>query len=161
MAPHTVIPWPADLHPGVCPVHVVNTLEIAAPPARVWPWLVRAALWPIWFPPVREVALDGGGLDLAPGTAFTWRIGPMPFHTVVDMWRPAALIGWRGTSLGAEGLQAWRLEPRAGGCLVTTEEVQRGPLPRLLAPLARSVSRATHQLWLTRLATVAIGAPRG
>jgi hypothetical protein len=155
-------PWPADLHPGVCPVHIVNTVAVAAPPAQAWPWLVRAALWPTWYPHVRDMVVEGGGLDLGPGVRFSWSLlGVVRLHTVVHLWQPHAWIGWRGTGTGgAEGCQIWRLSAHAGGCLVHTEEVQRGAAPRLLAPVIRRVAQASHRRWLHGLAALATLAPR-
>ena len=55
------LPWPDDLHPGVCPVHVVDTIDVAAGPA-----LVRAALWPTRYAHVRDLVFTGGRTDLEP-----------------------------------------------------------------------------------------------
>lgn len=158
----TPLPWPDDLHPGVCPVHIVNTIEVAATPAQVWPWLVRAALWPTWYPHVRDLEFTAGGPDLGPGARFSWTLlRVVRLHTVVHLWRPPTLLGWRGVGTGgAEGCQLWRLEPRGERCVVHTEEVQRGAAPRLLAPVIQRVARASHQRWLVGLAALASLAPR-
>ena len=45
------LPWPDALVGG----HVVNTVEIAAPPERVFAYVATPANWPRWHPASRAV----------------------------------------------------------------------------------------------------------
>ena len=66
-----MIRWPAPFDPEHCPVHVVNELTIPARPEDAWAWLVRAELWPAWYPNAKKVRIVRGSRpDLGPGTSF-------------------------------------------------------------------------------------------
>jgi uncharacterized protein YndB with AHSA1/START domain len=49
-----------------------NEIEIGAPCATVWSHLVRAQLWPQWFPKCGKVEIMGGSPVLQKNTKFTW-----------------------------------------------------------------------------------------
>ena len=42
-------------------------------PLRRLAWLIRAKLWPEWYPNSRDVEIDGGASDLSLGASFRWR----------------------------------------------------------------------------------------
>ena len=43
-------------------------------PAAVWAWLVRAELWPTWYPNSHRVRIvNGPHSDLTLGSRFHWR----------------------------------------------------------------------------------------
>lgn len=144
--------WPHDLRPESCPVFAHNERFVAAPAGRVWEELIRAPEWPGWYPNARRVRLDGDATVLSAGTRFRWITFGVPVDCRVEVHDPPRHLAWRGTGLGAEGWHLWWLEPREGGCRVTTEEVQRGLVPRLLRPLLVRGLLHFHQLWLDRLA---------
>jgi hypothetical protein len=50
MAKPNQILWPSRYEPANCPVHVRNELAMASAPETVWAWLIRAQLWPTWYP---------------------------------------------------------------------------------------------------------------
>ena len=83
------IRWPARFRPGTAPIHVRNTLAVAAPPAAVWVRLVRATGWPDYYANASKVRIDGGGDDLAAGTTFRWRTFGVDLVTRVEEFVPA------------------------------------------------------------------------
>ena len=71
---YLVIKWPERYHPSRAPIHVVNELTIPASCEQVWAWLIRAPLWPSWYPNSSDVRLvDRPITELRLGTMFTWR----------------------------------------------------------------------------------------
>ncbi len=54
------INWPDHYAPANCPIHVRNELGMDVPADRVWAWLIRAPLWPSWYPNSDNVELAGG-----------------------------------------------------------------------------------------------------
>jgi uncharacterized protein YndB with AHSA1/START domain len=60
------IVWPEHYAPDRVAARVSNEITISAPPATVWAWLVRASLWPTWYPNSDLVQIAGGARDLSP-----------------------------------------------------------------------------------------------
>lgn len=73
MSVSSAIRWPSYYRPEKC-VHVSNNLDMSAPRDRVWAHLIRADLWPDWYPNSKNLRfLNQPGPDLQPGTRFTWK----------------------------------------------------------------------------------------
>ncbi len=62
-----LIRWPERYKPEATAFHVRKELEMPVSPEAVWPWLVRAELWPAWCPEFKDVVIEGGGPDLRLG----------------------------------------------------------------------------------------------
>ena len=148
--------WPADSRPDGAPVYTYNAIDVAAPPERVWAWLVRATAWPSYYDNASNVRfVDGGGPDLAPGTRFTWTTFNVRVDTLVTEFEPCSRLAWRGKTLGGSGYHGWVIEPTGQGCHVITEETQRGIVPSLGRWFLRPGLLGQHQRWLEGLARVA------
>ena len=143
--------WPERYSQKNTAVHVSNEIEIPAPPEVLWAWLIRAPLWPQWFPTVSRVIIEGGGRELEPGTRFSWRIFGATLNSVVEEFVPAERLAWSAKFEGVDAYHAWLIERRAGGCRVLTEENQKGWLARLNFTLRPSNVRYQHFLWLEAL----------
>ena len=152
---HPGVRWPEGLDPRIGDVFSHNELTIDVPPEQVFRWLLRATAWPTFYSNARRIRLEGGGDELRLGTRFSWWTFGVPVTTTVDALEPGRYLAWSGTGLGARGHHVWLIEPTLGGCRVVTEEVQRGPMVALLAPLLRVGLRRSHQGWLEGLAVVA------
>ena len=147
------IRWPARYAPASCPIHVSNELLILAPPAQVWAWLLRAALWPQWYPNSSCVKfLEGAPPDLAAGTRFRWHTFGVTIVSKVLEFEPQARIAWDAKSLGVDAYHAWLITPADGGCRVLTEETQHGFVARAGSTLFPGRMHRLHQVWLDRLA---------
>jgi Polyketide cyclase / dehydrase and lipid transport len=153
------IRWPERYHPSRATIHVSNQLVMPATPAAIWPWLVRAPIWPSWYPNSRSVRLEGGGKELAPGARFTWWTFGVSLRSTVLEFIPPERIAWDGQALGVDAYHAWLIRPRAGGSLVVTEETQYGLLARLNSILFPTRMHRLHQLWLEQLSRVARDGP--
>ncbi len=150
--------WPDGSGPNGAPVYTYNELDVAAPPERVWAWLVRVTAWPSYYDNASNVRfVDGGGPDLALGTRFTWTTFNVTVDTTVTECEPHARLAWRGKTVGGGGYHGWVLLPSASGCRVVTEETQRGIVPSLGRWFLRRGLLTQHQRWLEGLARVAPG----
>ena len=96
-----MIKWPDHYHPSRAPVHVVNELTIPAPCEVVWAWLIRAPLWPSWYPNSSDVRLvDRPQSELRLGTLFTWRTFGVKLKSTVQEFVPRERVAWSA--------RAWR-----------------------------------------------------
>ncbi|MCW3480970.1 SRPBCC domain-containing protein [Neisseriaceae bacterium JH1-16] len=152
MAASPAVRWPDRYHPARCPVHVRNQLDMAAAPARVWAWLIRAPLWPSWYANAAQVRpLDGSGQDLRAGSRFRWKTFGITITSTVLEYVPGERIGWDAYAFGVDAYHAWVLQPSERGCLVLTEETQHGWLARLSNLAMPRRMHKYHQLWLEQL----------
>ena len=150
--------WPPNYDPTNCPIHVRNQLEIPGPPETVWAWLIRAQLWPKWYPNSANILfLSGKPPDLASGTRFRWKTFGVTVESTVLEFMPFERLGWDARRSGFDAYHAWLIQKNERGCYVLTEEVQRGSLARLSRILRPSHMEEKHQLWLERLSAQAIG----
>ena len=147
----TAIRWPAGYAPADCPVHVVNRIDIAAPPAAIWIHLVRAKDWPSWYANSSNVKIEGGGRDLIDGARFRWRTFGVGLETHVLQWVAEERIAWLATSFGVQAYHAWLIVPTASGCTVITEETQHGFVARAGKFLFPNRMHDWHQKWLEGL----------
>jgi uncharacterized protein YndB with AHSA1/START domain len=146
-----VIQWPDRYRPDRAAVHVRNELDMPVAPEAVWAWLVRAPLWPSWYPNSHDVEIAGGARELSLGAEFTWRTFGVALHSKVEEFAPPERLAWTGRAGGLDVYHAWLIERRPSGCRVGTEESQNGFLPRLNHVLRPRHMHAFHQLWLERL----------
>lgn len=154
------IEWPEGFKPQQCPVHVRNELTMAASPEHVWAWLIRAAIWPSWYPNSKNVRfLEGEPPDLARGTRFRWWTFGFTMKSKVLEFVPGKRIGWDARGLGVRAYHSWLIWPTAEGCHVLTEETQHGWLARLGQVAMPTRMSHYHQLWLERLRNCAAGGP--
>ncbi len=155
-----MIRWPERYDPANAPVHVRNEIDTRASADRVWAWLVRASLWPSWYPNSHHVRIAGGpAADLAAGARFTWRTFGVSLRSAVLEFEPPERIAWNALGLGVEAYHAWLITPAPGGSRVLTEETQHGWLARTGSLLFPSRMSRFHQLWLERLRASAEGGP--
>ncbi|WP_372786242.1 SRPBCC domain-containing protein [Phenylobacterium sp.] len=153
----SAIRWPDRFAPGRAPVHVVNSLEIAAPPEAVWKVLIRAADWSGFYANASKVVVEGGGADLHAGARFTWRTFGVGLKTEVKEFEPFERIAWLAVAPGIEAYHAWLIEPSPGGCRVITEETQHGFAARAGRLIFPGRMEHWHQRWLEGLARVTGG----
>jgi uncharacterized protein YndB with AHSA1/START domain len=147
------------MEPTVCPVFVHSERRIAAPPAVVWQWLVRADLWPTWFARASGVRFEAGGPALAVGTRVVWRMLGATIRVTVRVAEPPRALDWEGGAAGVHAYHAWLVEPDGDGTRVVTEETERGPLPWLARWYLRSALHAAHEDWVASLARIAASGP--
>ncbi len=162
MTEPSVTRWPADSRPEGAPVYTWNAIDVAAPPAPVWAWLVRAPRWPEYYDNASNVRfVAGGGPDLTLGSRFTWTTFNVTVDTTVTECVAPERLAWRAKTFGGGGYHGWVIQPTASGCRVITEETQRGLVPSLGRWFLRRGLLTQHQRWLEGLARVAPGGMPG
>lgn len=145
------ISWPEKYSPERTRVHVKNELDIPANPEVVWAWLVRAKLWPSWYPNSANVVIEGGGQDLGPQTRFRWKTFGVTLDSKVREFVPSERLAWDALAMGIDAYHVWLIEGTAGGCHVLTEETQNGWLAALSNTLRPTNMCVKHQAWLEGL----------
>lgn len=153
------IQWPPRYAPENAAAHVSNQIAIGAPPETVWAWLIRAPLWPTWYPNSHNVRLHSGAPILGQNTTFTWRTFGVTVRSTVREFVPNERIAWDGTAPLLNVYHAWLIEPRPAGCWVLTEETQNGLAARAQALFMPTRMHRGHDLWLARLKQQAESGP--
>lgn len=154
-----MINWPENYLPERTVVHIRNELAMEAPPEAVWPWLIRAKLWPTWYSNSQNVLIEGGSSDLKPGARFRWRTFGVTLNSRVEEFAPPERLAWSARAAGIAAYHAWLIEKRDSGSYVLTEETQNGLLARLSNTLRPNNMGRYHQLWLEGLKAKAMSGP--
>ncbi len=108
------------------------TIDIDAPPQRVWDVLVNTDAWPTWDPSCERIEGDvvlGGKVKaftkLAPGRAFPVK--------VAELDAPRRMTWQGGMPLGLfRGVRTFDVEPRGDGVRFTLREQFSGPMLALI-----------------------------
>ena len=117
---------------AVPPARTVRTsIDIAAPPSRVWAVLADTGAWPVWNPEIaalRGPLVPGARVEIHEGTGDD----EMVFHPVIRTVEPGRELSWRGRILMPhvfDVVHAFSLAPTpAGGTRFTQSEHVRGVL---------------------------------
>lgn len=144
--------WPNAFNPDQAPVFAHNEIVSDRPARHLWPALVRAAEWPAWYAHATDVKGIGKAEDLVLGSTFSWKTLGVRVTTTVTELVPYRALAWSGVARASRGYHRWELQPTPeGGCRIVTEEVQAGPIPRMLAGRLRTSLVTFHQEWLEGL----------
>ena len=143
--------WPPGFEPDKSSVYARNEIAVAAPPERVWRWLIRAANWPLWYSNSSNVSfISGDGLDLAPGMQFRWKTFGATITSRVIVFDPPRELGWDARGV-LDAYHGWEIVPEGDGCRVITEECQNGLVPKLAWWYLRPMLLRGHQNWIESL----------
>ncbi len=113
---------------------LTDSIEIAAPPARVWEVLTDFSRTQRWAggSPVRLLTPPPPGA----GSRFHESVKRGWFWANFDLectaWEIERAFAWKARSFGVWGEHRWELRPAPGGTLVLDSERFWGPLPLLL-----------------------------
>ena len=134
------------------PVRARREVQIAAPVDVVWDVLSDIDAWPRWNAEVQSATVAGA---VAPGTEFRWKAGPGTIQSRIERAERPRLLAWTGRTFGLSAIHVWRLEPRAGGTHVTTEESMEGLPARVLRGMVQKNLDKSLDAWLRGLQTEA------
>jgi hypothetical protein len=124
------------------PVVAAGTIEISAPPERVWEVMTDIENWPRWNPDIRKTSVKG---PLEEGTEFTWESGPGTISSTLQAVEPEKLLAWTGKTLGIRAIHIWWLKPVNRGTEVRTEESWEGWPARLFKKsMKRTLEKAIY-----------------
>jgi Polyketide cyclase / dehydrase and lipid transport len=164
--------WSSTLSPERAEMFAHNEIEINAPCATVWNYLVQAELWPQWFPKCGKVEIKGGSPVLQKNTKFTWsgfdlplenrfQAFPPPPDAKVIECVPESRIGWVSYATSSiygpicDAYHNWFLVPTgAKKCHVVFEEVATGVAAVHARGNYPEVLHLSHQRWLEELKKV-------
>ena len=122
-------------------MQVRETVEIAAPPERVWQVLSDVESWPTWPDSVRSAQLLDGG-PLAEGSRVELAQPKLPKATwVVTELVDGRSFSWSARAPGVVSVADHELEPIPGGTRVTLLFSQDGPLGGAVAKVAGGLVR--------------------
>jgi hypothetical protein len=154
-----LIRWPDRYKPEATTVHARTELEMPVSPETVWPWLIRAKLWPAWYPDFADVVIEGGGPDLRAGSRFRWKTFGVTLDSRVEEFVEFERIAWSARATGIDAYHAWLIQRKPSGSRVLTEETQNGVLARLNDALRPKFMGRMQRLWLELLLEKAKGGP--
>lgn len=122
-------------------MHVEESVEISASPARVWDVTLDLARWPEWNPTVTAVeVLDPGPVRVGTRARLT-QPGNRPAIWTVTRIEDGRLFGWETRALGMVVTARHDLQPIGSGTRVTLAIDIAGPMTALLGWIVVRVSR--------------------
>lgn len=83
----------------------------------IWAWIVRARLWPAWYPNSSGVKiLTRASSDLFANARFTWRTFGVRLVSQVKEFLPCERIAWDAVGVAVRAYHAWLIveRPRRG-----------------------------------------------
>jgi uncharacterized protein YndB with AHSA1/START domain len=118
-----------------------ETIDIAAPPARVWAVMTDVERWPEWTASMTRVErLDREPLRVGSKVRIKQPKLAAAVFEVTD-WRPARSFDWVTSNAAVTALARHLIDPVAGGSRVTLSVEFSGPLGGLVAWLYGGLTR--------------------
>jgi hypothetical protein len=150
--------WPPGLTPDSAPVYTRNELSTKVGPETLWPVLVAVTDWPGWYPHAANIRTADGESTLHLGSKFTWKTAGVTVTSEVVEFELNRSLAWTARGTGSHGFHRFDFTPAdGGGCVLTTEEVEAGIGPRLIAGRLKRDLTLFHQVWLEELVKQAGG----
>jgi uncharacterized protein YndB with AHSA1/START domain len=116
------------------------TIEIAAPPERVWRVLTDVDRWHEWTPSITSARRQGDA-PFAVGTRVSVRQPRLlPAVWTITRIEPGRAFDWISRMPGIEVVAHHGLAPNPAGTLATLSLEYRGPLAPLLAWMTRALT---------------------
>jgi uncharacterized protein YndB with AHSA1/START domain len=126
-------------------MRVEETVEIAAPPEKVWEVLADVESWPTWTASTTSVRLLRPG-PLGVGAAVEIKQPRLPKVVwTITAYDPGRAFTWEARSPGVHSTGEHAITPTPTGSTVRLAFSQEGPLGTLLSlPLARLIRSYVH-----------------
>lgn len=144
------IHWPKDYRPEDADFYIHNQLQINAPAEAVWDLLLRAEDWPNWYEGMSNVKiLRSENAKIQPGNQLQFSTMKRDFTGTVREFEPPYRLAWETKNDKLKAYHAWLIIPNEDGCLLITDEVQKGKLAKLQKVFLPNKLRKLHDIWLT------------
>ena len=154
--PDPEIVWPPNHSPASAVVFTHNSVDIQAPPQKVWSLLIDCVAWPRWYKKCSDVSILKGDANLEAGSKFRFKTLRTYFEPDVITFDACRMLVWSAKGpAGTSGSHAWHIESTAAGCRVVTEEAQKGLLLLLVGGRVRRELLASHEDWVQSLKRLA------
>jgi uncharacterized protein YndB with AHSA1/START domain len=118
-----------------------TSVEIAAPPERVWEVLCDVRQWPRWTPSVSGVDLLNGEQLRVGSRALVRQPKIQDMEWTVTALEPGQSFAWRAHNPGITVVAAHLIEPAAAGSRLTLSVEQSGVCGLLLRPFIGGLTR--------------------
>ncbi len=143
------INWPADYLPSDADFYVHNKIEINAKPEVVWNLLINAKQWPSWYIGMSDVAfVKSKSETLVESLSFEFSTMGQHFIGEIREFIPNQRLAWETKNEKLKAYHAWLILPTENGCLLITDEVQKGKLAKLQKVFLPNKLRKLHNVWL-------------
>ena len=124
------------------PIHVERTIQINAPPERVWSVMKDVERWPEWTESMKSVErLDTGEFGLGTKAKLKIRRSPNANVWKVTELTPDRSFTWETNSGGVKGVAAHVIEPAGDASKVTLTVDLSGPVATLFGWFIAGPSR--------------------
>ena len=124
------------------PIHIERTMDIKAPPDRVWPVMTDVERWPEWTESMNSVErLDTGDFGLGSKAKLKIRRSPNANVWTVTELTPKRSFTWETNSGGVKGVAKHVIEPDGSGSKVTLSVDLSGPVATIFSPIFACESR--------------------
>ncbi len=152
----TLSQWPADYTPAQRKFYVHNQIAIDAPPDAVWKVLIDYASWTDYYRGASEVCLaDPAQKQLSDSSIIRWKTMGLRFSSHIREFVPNRRLAWESINPKIRGYHVWHIIPRGRGCLLVTEEAQRGWLTFFEKLFQPNKLHRLHDEWLLGIKTKA------
>ena len=143
------INWPDDYLPTDADFYVHNKIQINAKPEVVWNLLIQAEQWPDWYSGMKNVELlSSESESLENSINFKFSTMGQNFQGVIREFIPHQRLAWETKNKKLGAYHAWLIIQSANGCLLITDEVQKGKLAKLQKVFLPNKLRKLHDVWL-------------
>lgn len=138
---------------------LVSTIDVPAPPDRVWGVFADAASWPSWSRVIADVSVAPTRWEPGARLAFRLRIGGavVPFDVRITEVDPPHLVTWTSVRWTVTGTRTHRLEATPEGTRVTDHKRFEHAVVPLAWIYPRAVIKRMSQTWLEDLREASIG----
>lgn len=143
------IKWPADYQPGDADFYIHSKIQIDAKPEVIWDLLIKAEEWPNWYKGMKNVEI----LNSEPGviedtTELKFSTMGRSFQGKIREFVVNERLAWETLNNNLNAYHAWLILPTEKGCLLITDEVQKGKLAKLQKAFLPNKLRKLHDVWL-------------
>ena len=129
------------------PIHIERTVNINAPPERVWTVMKDVERWPEWTESMKSVErLDSGEFGVGSKARLKIRRSPNANVWTVTELTPGRSFSWETNSGGVKGVATHVIEPDGNGSKVTLTVGLSGIVASLFGPMMAGQSRKNVEM---------------